>query len=98
MGVTQSVFEETDFCCCVYTCCRIVIENLFAHVTCCWRATGDGKNIRMGDMDAGTFFKVAVFFSNLVTLFRGNQVADYFECDELLLETSVADYMSMVVI
>ena len=52
----------------------------------------------MGDMDAGTFFKVAVFFSNLVTLFRGNQVADYFECDELLLETSVADYMSMVVI
>ncbi len=48
----------------------------------------------MGDMDADSFFKVAVFFSNIVTLFRGNQVEDYFECDELL-ETSVADYMRM---
>ena len=86
---------QADYCRSTYTCFRILIENLFAQVTCCWRATGDGKNIRMGDMDAGAFFKVAVFFSNIVTLLRGNQVADYFECDELLLETSVADYRSM---
>ncbi len=54
--------------------CSIVIENLFAQVTCVWRATGDGKNLRMGDMDAGDFFTTAVFFANLITLFRGECV------------------------
>ena len=86
---------QPDGCLRAHKCSRIVIENLFAQVTCCWRATGDGKNIRMGDMDAGSFFKVAVFFSNIVTLFRGNQVVDCFECNDLLLETSVSEYMRM---
>jgi hypothetical protein len=94
MGLRARVLEP-DCCRRTHKCCRIVIENLFAQVTCSWRSTGDGKNIRMGDMDAGSFFKVAVFFSNIVTLFRGNQVADYFDCNDLLLETSVSEYMRM---
>jgi hypothetical protein len=49
----------------------------------------------MGDMRPGQYFGLAVFFTNLLTLFRGNQVASYFETEDLLFEVSVQQYLSM---
>ena len=49
----------------------------------------------MGAMRPGQYFILAVFFTNLLTLFRGSQVVSYFETEQLLFEVSVQEYLSM---
>ena len=49
----------------------------------------------MGSMRPGQYFLLAVFFTNLLTLFRGSQVANYFEAEELLFRVTVREYLAM---
>jgi hypothetical protein len=51
--------------------------------------------MHMGGMRPGQYFNLAVFFTNLLTLFRGSQVASYFESEELLFQVTVREYMEM---
>lgn len=51
--------------------------------------------MHMGGMCPGQYFNLAVFFTNLLTLFRGSQVASYFETEELLFQVTVKEYMAM---
>lgn len=75
--------------------CDGQIENLFAQVTAVWRVLRGGGELRMGSMRPGQYFLLAVFFTNLLTLFRGSQVANYFEAEELLFRVTVREYFAM---
>lgn len=60
-----------------------------------WRVLRGGSDLRMGGMRPGQYFILSVFFTNLLTLFRGSQVVSYLETEELLFQVTVQQYMSM---
>ena len=81
---------------CIYSDFSFVqIENLFAQVTSLWRSLRAGSALHMGAMCRGQYLNLAVFFTNLMTLFRGSQVASYFETEDLVFQVTVNEYMEM---
>jgi hypothetical protein len=59
----------------------------------CVRVLCDVRHYTIGDGDLSC--DVLVLFLIQYSGISGNQVADYFDADKLLVETSVSEYMSM---
>ena len=71
---------------------RIVIEQLFAQADGYWGLLRHPANHRLGSQAVGKLFPLGMLFLNVHTLFYGNQTANYFETERMLLEVDVEEY------
>ncbi len=94
---TNTEIYGTRYCyICIYSDFSFVqIENLFAQVTSLWRILRVDRALHMGVLCPGQYWNLAVFLTNLMTLFRDSQVASYFETEDLVFQVTVNEYMEM---
>ena len=73
---------------------RIVVEQIFGEATKYFGILTHRHNMRLGSMQVGKIFPLAMLFYNLRSLFYGNQTAAYFESDKVLRDITVEQYLA----
>eukprot|EP00961_Rhodomonas_salina_P265307 3586361-Rhodomonas_salina.1 len=72
---------------------RVVVENIFGEAVKYFGILTHRHNMRLGSMQVGKVFPLAMLFYNLRSMFYGNQTSAYFETEKMLMDVTVEEYL-----
>ena len=72
---------------------RVVVENIFGEAVKSFGILTHRHNMRLGCMQVGKVFPLAMLFYNLHSMFYGNQTSAYFETKKMLVDVTVEEYL-----